>query len=294
MTNFNRILIALDLTAKDDQILAYTKYLTQLFRVKKIYFVHIVPDLEMPESSKAEFYKLFLPETPVDEKLSEDINDKVNAFFTEDQSLEIEVEVIEGKPYQKLIHWLDIKHIDLLIVGKKKDSQGSGITARRVARKSDTGICFVGDKIRLPLKKVLVPVDFSHFSLRALQTALSFKKKNAEIEIVAINVIIPAAIAPEVGINYASLVALLKERSAQDYKHFLEENQLGESLFTFETVVSEHFNVARNISDYAEENEINLVLIGATGHSAIEGFLFGSVTEKLVTYESQVPVMVIR
>ncbi len=56
------------------------------------------------------------------------------------------VEVREGKPYQKLLHWLCIKDADLLIIGQKKNPGKSELTAKRVARTAPTSVLIVPEK----------------------------------------------------------------------------------------------------------------------------------------------------
>jgi nucleotide-binding universal stress UspA family protein len=50
---------------------------------------------------------------------------------------------------------------------------------------------------------------------------------------------------------------------------------------------------AERILDYAEENGINLIVMGTQGLTGFKRFLIGSVSEKVLRY-SKVPVMIIR
>ncbi len=50
--------------------------------------------------------------------------------------------------------------------------------------------------------------------------------------------------------------------------------------------------VARGIVGFADENHVDLIVIGSRGHGSVEGYLLGSVSHK-VTGLSEVPVMVV-
>ena len=52
-------------------------------------------------------------------------------------------------------------------------------------------------------------------------------------------------------------------------------------------------NIAGGIVDYAEENNIDLIVIGTRGRSGFKKILLGSVAYKVVTY-SHCPVMVVK
>lgn len=50
--------------------------------------------------------------------------------------------------------------------------------------------------------------------------------------------------------------------------------------------------IARAIVSFADDNDVDLVVLGSRGHGSVEGYLLGSVSHK-VTGLSEIPVMVI-
>jgi nucleotide-binding universal stress UspA family protein len=58
-------------------------------------------------------------------------------------------------------------------------------------------------------------------------------------------------------------------------------------------LLNDHFNVAEYVQQTAAAEQSDLIITGAKGHSGLSGFVFGSVTEKLIA-ASERPVMVIR
>ena len=116
-----------------------------------------------------EFHKLFAPEYPVDEKIRDKIALDVQDTFESLKGIDLSIEVREGAPYEKLIHWTDVKDVDLLVVGQKQTSEGSGITAKRVARKSKCNVLFIPEKASSDISNILVPIDFSDNSAKAFK-----------------------------------------------------------------------------------------------------------------------------
>lgn len=292
MKNFNRALVALDLTDMDQAILTYVKNLFELFETEKTYFVHIVPDFSVPQNLDAEFHHLFSSKYPVDEKIKSKLALDIQDHFSEESRYEVDVR--EGKPYEKLLHWAQVKEIDLLVVGYKKESTGSGITAKRVARNANSHILFVPESPQWPLKHILVPIDFSDHSLKALKAALALKDEIPELNIQVLYVVdLPPAdayVSPKV----TGYRALLVESAEKAFVKYCKEHDINQDEIRVAFVPNQLHNTARHILDYAANNTVDLILMGAQGHGMLERFIFGSVTERLVQKNLGKPILIMR
>jgi len=293
MTTFSRIVTALDMSGMDEKLIQYTHALARPFQTEKVYFVHIIPDFTLPEKQKQEFMQLFAPDKPLDEVVQAKLANDVQTVFS-NNGIETSVEVREGKPYEKLIHWTKVRQADLLVVGNKSQSEGSGITARRVARKTPSNVLFLTEKADLPIREIIVPLDLSDDSAHALQTALQLRHHDAAIKIsVFIVVDVPSTVYP-INMHRSRLVEVLKENATNNYQEFLQKHDIqGDDL---ELVIQEnsYFSVADHIKEFAEKRNASLIIMGAQGHTPFEDFLFGSVTEKLVENNKSVPILVVR
>lgn len=297
MDTFRRVLVALDLSTMDDRLLKYIAMIAPVLALRKLYFLHVMPDFSMPKNSDIEFHKLFAPEYPVDEKVRDKIAFDVQETLGDISGFDFKIEVVEGNPYEKLIHWTSVKEIDLLIVGHKAVSEGSGITPKRVARRSGCNVLFVPFAWRETIKKVLVPIDFSDNSLRALHTALELKDHmDGEPEVGCIYVVdMPPAdyyIRPFYESGYRQV---LMDSAQKAYYNFLSENNIDDKLLAKPVFLSNDYsNVAIHLNEYVENDDIDLVIMGAHGHTAFEKFIYGSVTEKLVEKCKHVPILIVR
>ncbi len=295
MDKLLRTLVALDLTATDRPVLKMTKVLTEPLGIGNLYVLHVMPDFTAPKHSDVEFHKLFSPNYPVDEKIKNKLFLDVEDALGNIPYLEMEVDVVEGKPYEKLLHWLEVKQIDLLVLGHKKNSLGSGITGKRTARKANVNILFVPEKIKHPITNILVPIDYSELSARAMQQALAISKEMENSTVTALHVVDqPSAIYYDPTFETIEFSHLLKDAAVGSYKRFLQEFHLEGRKINPEFVENEMNSFSKHIREFAIENEIGLIIMGAKGHSGLNSLLFGSVTESLLDRCKEIPIMVVR
>lgn len=140
------------------------------------------------------------------------------------------------------------------------------------------------------MKKIIVPIDFSEHSERALKTAAKLAKKmNAEL--LALHML------------EMSDVLLTKSDSEQQQKtvYFLKlvehrfETFLDKAYLKDVNVtpIVKHFKVFSEVNDVAKEHNANLIVMGSHGSNGFTEFFVGSNTERVVR-NSEIPVLVIK
>ncbi|MBK6948323.1 MAG: universal stress protein [Haliscomenobacter sp.] len=292
---FERVLAALDLTDTDDRILEMAAALGPYLGMKKIYFLHVMPDFKVPHPVALEFHKLFSSGYPVDEKVRDDLAAKVQQVWGERPGTDLQVEVIEGKPFQKLLHWAEVKNIDLLIVGNKQVSEGSGITARRLARHSKCHVLMVPDGKAPGLQTILAPVDFSEPSAKSLEAALELARRQPKAKVHALYVMdLPPSDYYMRPFETEGFREALREAAQTAFQSFLGDHGFSENEVKKVLADNTLSNTAAYIHEYAQREGAEMIVLGAQGHSPIENFIFGSVTEKLVDEATDCAVLIIR
>lgn len=294
--SFERILVALDASPHDQHLLHLIQKMISRGGVRKVYCVHIVPDFNIPSSTVAEFNKLFAPEVPLDERIRRDLQLQIDSSLGTQSATEISLDVLEGSRLKTLLHWVDVKKIDLLVVGQKKLSSGSGITARKVASSAPCSVIFVPTDAALPLQKILVPIDFSENSARALRKALHWADKATEkAEVLALHVLdlIPAGYHLNQA-EYDSFNRMLHDTALQNWADFTNKHDIPTDQIHWEIRQEGSGKIAQELMHYASETEADAIFIGAQGHSLIQRFFFGSVTEKILSQDSGKIVFVVR
>jgi nucleotide-binding universal stress UspA family protein len=137
--------------------------------------------------------------------------------------------------------------------------------------------------------KILVAIDGSDPSMDAADYAVSLSKEyNAELY--ALHVI--RADVDLFGVHQNSeYIATMKnegEKYLDKVKLKADENNI-----QIKTEIIASINIAGGIIDYAQQNNIDLIVIGTRGLSGFKKLLLGSVAANIITY-AHCPVMVVK
>jgi nucleotide-binding universal stress UspA family protein len=134
--------------------------------------------------------------------------------------------------------------------------------------------------------KILVPVDGSAHSLKALEIAADFAKtKQAEIYVISVAASIGGLedheISPHRRERHEEILQMRTEEAIKTARELLEARQVDIKISqTVLTTVS----VADAIIDFAEDEKIDLIVIGSRGLSVSSRFKVGSIANQVVKY----------
>jgi nucleotide-binding universal stress UspA family protein len=157
-------------------------------------------------------------------------------------------------------------------------------------QKNDEALQIVGD---IQLKKILVPIDGSRYSMKAAKYAIEVAKLQ-KAQIVCIYVIAKLSY----GYEYAGS---LFDEYFEDIKNksqswFNQINKMAENdgLKNIETdILINVLSITDAIISYASNNSTDLIVIGTKGRTGIDRFLLGSVASGVVKH-SHCPVFIVR
>jgi nucleotide-binding universal stress UspA family protein len=137
--------------------------------------------------------------------------------------------------------------------------------------------------------KILIAIDGSDASMDAADYAISVSKQpNAELY--ALHVI--RADVDLFGPHETSEFMTTMRNEGEKYMDRVRLNA-NEKNIQIKTEIISSTNIAGGIVDYAEENNIDLIVIGTRGLSGFKKLLLGSVATNVVTY-ARCPVMVVK
>jgi nucleotide-binding universal stress UspA family protein len=148
-------------------------------------------------------------------------------------------------------------------------------------------------------EKVLLCVDGSESSMKAADYAVMLAKQNGA-QVIALNVIVS-----QLGYAYSTgtfgLVTpntindMLKKSKQEAQKWFddIGKNAAANGVKFKTEVVASPTSVVPAIVNYAENNKVDLIVVGTRGRSGFTKLLLGSVASGVVTYASS-PVMVVK
>lgn len=141
------------------------------------------------------------------------------------------------------------------------------------------------------MKKILIPIDGSDFSLRAVEKGAEIAKQ-FDSEIVLFNAIDYIKF-DDRGRNELAILGEL-ERYSQSALEKGKDLLEGLNFNNFK-LVSETGNTTNLVCGYADKNGMDLIVMGSQGLNAgkIKGIFIGSIARKVVSC-SQIPVLVVK
>lgn len=175
MRNNAHILVGLDLGEMDRHILVFTTRLAEQFSLKKISFIHIIPDSEFSENIEEFFPDL---DRSIEDIAREVIEDKITEFFLPEKTTETEIIIKRGKRVDSIIGITEENPIDLLIMGVKQKIGGTGIEMDRIAAYAECSTMFIPEDPKIIFKQMLAIVDFNRISRLVLKKASEIAKLN--------------------------------------------------------------------------------------------------------------------
>lgn len=137
---------------------------------------------------------------------------------------------------------------------------------------------------------ILVPVDFSKYSDRALKVAATLARRmNGDIIALHMLEISPSLLGTSDYLPQEQTIFLMKMAEKQ-FATFLDKPYLnGVKVIP----IIKHFKVFSEVNDVAKEHQSELIVMGSHGSEGLEEVFFGSNAEKVVR-NAEVPVLIVK
>lgn len=140
----------------------------------------------------------------------------------------------------------------------------------------------------MTLKKILVPLDGSKNSFRALDEAIIIGKKfNSTISLIHV--------LPTAPFFSRKPLGEINDKLRAEAHNFLlkAKNKVKKSDITVNSRIAEWVSTGPYIVDFAQKNKFELIVIGSRGMGSAKEFFLGS-TSHYVVHKSKIPVLVIK
>lgn len=293
MKTFKRILIGMDHTQTDLELLDYVKMLHPIQKPEKIYCAHVVKVLELPSFVKSKNDEFIF--RPLDERLKKNLEDSVHKKLRPGQ-YDVSCDILEGKVDKQLLHWAEIKGIDLSVLGRKTPASGTGVSAKRFLRKSTSSVLFVPHRAKHKIKKIVLATDFSKTSTYSLLKILAWTKKlPGEVTLSLIHVYdIPFGVNRQLGDVPQLLIDKIKKTTEEFASYYLSELNIPKEHVELRLVANNFMNPGNYVYQEAKNLKADLLVMGAQGHAPWENFIVGSVSEKVLGLNVDIPFLILR
>ncbi|KHE92114.1 MAG: universal stress protein [Candidatus Scalindua rubra] len=225
----------------------------------------------------------------IKQKLEEDAIDKIKALIPEDvmDKGDIIPMVRFGKPFLETIQVAKENSVDLLVIGTHGragvDRVMLGSVAEKIVRKADCPVMVIKSIKYTGFKRIIVPIDFSDCSRKALEYAVSIARSHNN-RLTILHVYEKSFVEPYVN-------AANSEEKADEIMKEIErvnESKYDEFLKTVDLNGVEYEKLLKkgiaetDIVEIAMEQQANLIVMGTHGRSGIKHMLIGSTAEQVV------------
>lgn len=289
-------LVALELADADEPVLNFFDFFSSQVPIGAAYFVHVLPQIDFFTQEARNGGRGAHP-YEIDRDTLDQMEMKIKDRLPRDNSIYVEFDIKEGDPLEEILKDAEDVGADLVVIGQRSDTEAHGVLAKNLVRKVKGNSLIVPDQAQSTIKKILVPIDFSANSIRALQTAIALNKRLYEpAQLVCLNVYdMPNLSVYKTGKTREQLKGMLEEDRTNAFKAFLHTyaSEVENEIETF-LVERDLPGIARYILDFAEETGIDFIVMGAKGHSKVDLLLMGSVTEKVLTLNDKLPTLVVK
>ncbi|WP_017731705.1 universal stress protein [Nafulsella turpanensis] len=292
MSPTKRILVALDLSELDPLLIQFASYIARSAGAERVYFVNILRSFHIPSEILREFPDII--KNAVEERRGK-MKELVKQNFENLEGIKAQYLVKDGQPAKKILQMVKDSDIDLVLAGKKKSLEGTGVLVQRLARRSDCSLLIVPEGSSPKIEKLLVPSDFSENSKLALEAAINIAERNSpDIQLIVQNVYSVPAGYHYTGKTYEEFSEVMKKHAKRDYKKFVKD------IDTRNVKVKDVYSLDKNenkMSDiYAKAKEIKAdgIVIGAKGRTAATALFLGSIAERAIQMNEKFPLLVVR
>lgn len=291
MYSFKNILVALDHTSHDKELIDAASFISTLSETKDVYFMNVVKDLNIPRSIRKEFPDLI--SNAVSERTIE-IKNQVKANYSY-KGAKTHIEIKSGNPTSAILKYSMEMNIDLILVGRKNTRKDGGIIINRLARKAACSLLVIPIEYQKRVKKILVPIDFSDYSIEALKQAINLATPNLpNVKIYIQNVFQVPNGYRYTGRTFKEFAVIMKENAEKDYKSFMHKiDTKGVNIEPIYTL-DRSDNLIAKIYSTGLRIDADAIVIGAKGRTDTTAIFIGSSAEKLIHIDSTIPIMIVR
>lgn len=221
-----------------------------------------------------------LPEDSDNEELKKLVSIKMEEFVSKVRAHQLDCyyELIAGNPADIILQTAQRKKVNLIVLGASKEKKMEfklGSSSEKIIKNASVPVWVIEKNKPLSVNNVLCPVDFSEESKIALDNAAHICRKY-DAKLTVLNVI------KSFKDDYKSLGITIENKnedtSSTELDNFLNEINLKGVDWKKEIIIGKPAN---EILNYIANNNIGLIVMGATGKTGLKKILMGSVTEKV-------------
>jgi nucleotide-binding universal stress UspA family protein len=291
MYSLDKILVALDNSDLDKELVEAASFVSTLAGATDVYFINVVKDLNIPKSISQEFPDLL--SNAVEER-TEGMKKLISGGFKYKKA-KTHIEIKSGNPTRAILKYSIDKQVDLILLGRKNKRKEGGVLINRLARKAACSLLIIPLGYKKRVQKILVPLDFSDYSIDALKQAIQLALSSLpNVKIYTQNVFQVPNGYHYTGKSFKEFAKIMKENAEKDYNALLHEiDTQGVNIEPVYTL-DRSDNIISKIYSTGLRLDVDAIVIGAKGRTSTTALFIGSSAERLIHIDSTIPIMVVR
>lgn len=288
MYRFKKLLVALDLSPKDESLIRYVRHLSGLAGSERIYFVHVAEHFDIPDQIRNEYPDLL---EPFDEFTNKKMKSMIEEQFSGEYRSKVNLEVSEGEPISGILHTIRNEDIDLVIVGKPDPGPGKHNIAEKLARKAPCSVLVIPEGSKTGYERIMLATDFSDHAEDALDVATAFAKAEGIDSIDGIHVFSLPLGYYKTGKSEQEFTDIMQKNALSQYEDWIKGQDLKDIHIRFESVRGK--KTEQTILEKIREKDSDLLVVATRGRSTGAAILLGSITEELIG-RSHIPILAVK
>lgn len=292
MQDIKKLIVCLDQSPMNESLVKFASFIAGTHQTKKIYFVNVIRNLNVPKEILEEFPNLL--ESMIAER-KEQMEKAVKQYFAPQGGVSLSFMVKEGQLAKKVLKLAHEKSADMIMIGRKVTMTGTGVASQRLARRASCSLMIVPEGSKPRLKKLLVPSDFSDYSREAMTSAVTLLDATGKKgEIICQNVFTVPSGYHFTGKSYEEFAQIMQTHAESNFKKFIRKIDVKGIKVTPIYTKDKDDDPVEDILKSAKDQVADAIVIGVKGRTAATALFIGSLAERLIQLNDRFPMLVSR
>ena len=289
MDNIKNILVCLDLTAMDRDLIRYAAYFAEKTGCKNVTFFHAIQAYDLPNRSSRSFPDV---ETELSDLIRTTIHQYVDQQFEDTITWQVEMRTGYENAAEEVIRYANEGDFDLTLIGQKTGENRAGLYGQKIAGEIATDLLLVPEQADYSLSGILCALDFSEPSRKAFEWSLKLaEKENEKPELYFVTNPARAFFPVTTDRSYS----MQTKKYLRQVDQFLEQYNLTRAQVTTHIELNDQFtSEAEKIYEMALISGHSLIIVGTRGDTANVTSLLGNLTESFRLMEKEIPVLIVK
>jgi nucleotide-binding universal stress UspA family protein len=290
MQRSHKILLNLDLSELDASLMQYASYLSEHLDIREMVLVHNMLISEPPEELLSLYPEL---DEPLENIVRREIEENLDHYFSK-PDFRVEIRVFKNEKMDDVIRWVGQQEVDISLVGKKKEAEGQGWYSRQFTRFTSHSVILVPPLPNYSIRNILAAVDFSKNAVNVIRSAHELAM-DADANLSYLHLYAyPPKYFPYIPQNMDKYRAEYMRYAKKEFENWKKKSIGQKETGTCHFQLSDRQDIARELYLWAVKHRADLIVCGAKGKSDTEMLLLGSVSEKLIHTDYNIPLMVVK